>query len=451
MTNTTQRFLTFELGRGNNKKLKIVFNTCLVIFCIISFIVFILAETIGLWFLKEKLNIPLGRENSAFWVYQFSIISSIITILTIPYNAAVIAHEKMDFFAYISIIEVFFKLIIVYILMLISFDKLIVYSILLVIILVLTRITYIVYCNKKFYETHICMVFDKILIKEMMGFTSWNMFGSIAWIAIGQGVNILLNLFFGPVVNAARGIAVQVQGAVSQFSTNIQMATNPQITKMYAIEDYDNMHKLIGRTTKFTYFLLLIVSLPILIKTDYILCLWLGMVPPYTVLFVRLILCVTIVDSLANPFMTAASATGNVKKYQIIVGSILLLLIPTSYCGLKWGGEPSLVFVLHIVIAIIAYIARLYIISPLIDLNIKSFILNYLFKCLLVTLCSVPVPLILSNRFTNELLSLIVTCLLSILFIGYFSFLIGFDNNEKIFIKNKLFELKNKIFVKFMI
>ena len=254
MSSATQRYITFALGKGDKQRLQTVFSTTLQIHTLIALIIILLGETIGLWFLYNKMQIPADRMDAAFWVLQCSIISTVVMIVSVPYNADIIAHEKMSAFAYISILEVVLKLMIVYMLVIFSFDKLILYSFLILSIQVLIRFCYSIYCNRHFEETKYKNVWDKSLFKEMTGFAGWSMFGNLAGVLFNQGLNMLLNVFFGPVVNAARGVAVQVQNAVQQFVGNFQMALNPQITKTYAQGDLESMHKLMYRSAKFSFF-----------------------------------------------------------------------------------------------------------------------------------------------------------------------------------------------------
>ncbi len=261
----TQRYLNYELGRGDANRLQKVFITSLTIHALISIIVVILAETIGLWFLYNKMTIPDARMNAAFWVYQFSIITTVVLMMSVPYNAAIIAHEKMSAFAYISVLEVILRLAIVFLLQIGNFDRLIFYAFLMLVVQMSIRVIYGLYCNKHFCETKFRMLWDGTLFREMLGFSGWSIFGNLAGVASTQGLNILLNMFFNPIVNAARGISVQVQNALMQFSVNFQTAMNPQITKSYATGDYNYMHGLIYRSSKFTFFLLYLFSLPIIL------------------------------------------------------------------------------------------------------------------------------------------------------------------------------------------
>lgn len=393
MSNGTQRFLTYELGRGEEGQLKKVFSMSIRIHILIAVIVLILAETIGLWFLYEKMVIPEERLYAAFWVYQLSVIATLIIIVSVPYNALIIAHERMSAFAYVSIYEAFAKLGIVYLLLLTETDKLILYAILILGVQVSVRIIYGYYCKMHFPESKYHHYKDKKLFLEMLSFAGWNFWGNFAAMAFSQGINLLLNLFFGPVVNAARSVALQVQNATTVFASNFQTALNPQITKSYASGNFSQMHSLIFRSSKFTYFLMFLISLPIFLKIDYLLALWLKEVPQYSSVFLQLMLCISIIDAVANPLMTAASATGRIKKYQTCVGLILLSIVPIAYVALKLGAPPVSVFIVHLIIGIIAFVVRLAIVSPIISLSVREYIQMALLPIFFFTAGALIIPL----------------------------------------------------------
>ena len=446
MSISTQRYITYELGKNNLKQLNKIFNTSITIHAVISVIILILAETIGLWFLYNKMTIPIERLNAALWTYQASIASAMILIMSIPYNATIIAHEKMSAFAYISVLEVVLKLAIVYLLLISNFDKLKLYSTLILIVQLIIRIIYGQYCKKHFLETKIHCIKDKSLFKEMLSFAGWNLWGNCAGIASTQGVNILLNIFFGPHINAARGIAVQVQGAVNQFASNFQTAINPQITKSYAQGDYNYMHNLIFSSSKFTFYLLLLLTLPLQIETKTILNFWLETVPDYTEIFLRLILCVTVIDATANPLMISASATGKIKTYQSIVGSILFLIFPLSYLFLKLGTNPESVFIIHLLICILAFIVRLFIVRSMIQLNlteyVKKVIIRIIFVAITATILTMGIKFFLND---NTFFNFIILCFSSTIIVIILSYSIGLEKNEKKFITCKIKNIINKI------
>lgn len=431
MTTSTQRYITYELGKGNYDRLKQVFTTSINIHIIISIIVVIFVETAGIWFLYNKMVVPADRMTAAMWVLQLSVLTTVIAIMSYPYNAAIVAHEKMSAFAYISVLEVVLKLAVVYLLTIWDFDKLILYAILIASIQLGVRFCYSGYCAKHFSETKYHFYLDKPLFKEMLGFAGWNLWGNLAGILFTQGLNMLLNVFFGPVVNAARAVAVQVQSAIQQFSTNFQMALNPQITKSYAVGHLEEMHKLIYRSSKFTFFLLLTLCLPVVIEAPVILEIWLKTVPDYTVIFLRIMIATMIIDATANPLMVSAAATGNVKIYQSVVGGVLLAILPISYIVLKLGGAPWSVFLVHFCVCCTAYITRLFIIRPLIQLRIRTFVSEVIVRCILVAFIATIIPvsahILMPNSITTSLLVIVV----SVICAATSSFYLGLDKHER--------------------
>ena len=443
MTSATQRYITFELGKKDMLRLKTVFSTSIQIHAIISLIVFILSETIGLWFLYAKMIIPDQRIIAAFWVYQCSIIATIVNIMSIPYNAEIIAHEKMSAFAYISIVEVILKLLIVFMLYISPWDKLIVYSVLILVVQVLVRFIYSSYCYRHFKESKYCHKIDVSLLKEMASFAGWSFWGNLASVLNTQGLNILLNVFFGPIVNAARGIAVQVQGVVLQFVSNFQMALNPQITKNYANGDIQQMHSLIFRSARFSFYLLYVFALPILLETDYILSCWLKSIPENSSIFTRLLIIISLLYALANPCVIANQATGKVKKYQLIVGGLLLIVVPISYAILKYGAPAYSVFIVHFCIELIALIVRIVLLRP-ISLNIYGFYKNVFKPIFVVVFVSIIIPTCIHCIFSIGFcrLSLVVLFnLLSVLFAVYFC---GSTSGEKKYFKSLICKVIKK-------
>lgn len=438
MGGCTQRFITIALGKGDEDELKKVFSTCVITHGMIAFFVFVLAETIGLWFVLEKLVIPEGRMTAAMVVYQCSIVSSMVMIMSFPYNADIIAHEKMSAFAYISIFEAFANLGIVFVLGIGKIDKLILYAILLMIVKVLVISIYRIYCKRHFAESAFRWLFEKNLLKEMLSFTGWNLWGGLAGTLMGQGINILLNLFFGPAVNAARGVAVQVQSAIQLFATNFQTALNPQIMKTYAAGELSDMHRLLFRSVKFTFMLLLCLILPVTMDIDYILKLWLKEIPEFTNVFVRIMLGISIVDAISNPFMTASAATGRVKVYQSVVGSILLSIVPIAYIALKLGGAPYMVFIVHLCVVLVAFVVRLFIIRKMIDLSIYNYVRKAIIPCVYVAVPSVGLSMIFKTILPNNFWGAFGVAVLSATTVILFSFVVGLTVNERRFILSKL-------------
>lgn len=434
----TSRYITFAIGQKDIDKLNRVISTCKLVHFIIAFIILILGETLGLWFVMNKLIIPESRMMAALWVYHCSIVSVVVMVWSIPYNACIIAHEKMSAFAYISIYEAVMKLIIVLVLMTNYIDKLILYSVLLLCIQISIRLIYTKYCHRHFEESKVDMLYDKKLFLEIISFSGWNLWGNLAAALYTQGVNIVLNIFFGPIVNAARGISVTVQSAVQQFATNFQTAINPQITKSYASGNNDAMYTLVCRSSKFTFILLYAISLPILVETRFVINLWLGQVPNYTVNFIRLMLCICLVDAMANPFMTAAAATGKIKFYQLAISGILLLILPISYIVLWMGYAPESVFIVHLLITFLAYIVRLFIVRSMINISLVFYFRSVLMPSCIVCILSFGVMLIFDFMFSFGILSPFINILSSVLIVLILSYFLVLTPAEKTYFIKKI-------------
>lgn len=445
MSSATQRYITFALGKGDKNRLQTIFSTTLQIHSLIAVIIVLLGETVGLWFLYNKMQIPAERMDAALWVMQCSIVSMVVMIVSVPYNADVIAHEKMSAFAYISILEVVLKLAIVYLLLVFSYDKLILYAILILMIQILIRFCYSIYCNKHFEETKYKHVWDKKLFKEMTGFAGWSLFGNMAGVLFGQGLNMLLNVFFGPVVNAARAVAVQVQGAIQQFVGNFQTALNPQITKTYAAGELNEMHRLMFRSARFSFYLLFFLSLPVLYETDFILTIWLKIVPENAVAFLRIMICTSLIYTIANPLIIANQATGRVMKYQAVCGTILLLILPISYLCLKMGCPAYSVFIVHFLIESVTQVARMILLRPLIGLRIRDYFI-YIYKPVLIVVgVSVILPSIFYYSMNSGLLRVFTVLLMCVMSIAVTTYLLGLSANERSFVKSKVMAVFHKI------
>lgn len=444
MASTSQRYLTYEIGTGDTDKLNRVFSTSLQIHAIISVIILILSETVGLWFVLKTLVIPENRKIAAMWVYQCSVFTTLFSFMAVSYNAVIVAHEKMSAFAYISILEVSLKLLIAFLIVVSTFDKLIFYAIAILVTQILIRQVYNIYAQRHFKETHYLNKFDRKLFKDMFGFAGWSFVGNFAGMLYSQGLNILLNIFFGPIANAARGIAVQVQGAIQQLVANFQMAINPQITKTYAMHDIQNMHSLIFRSSRFSFFLLYIITLPILLETDFILHFWLGNVPENAALFIRIMICISMSYTFANPCMIANQATGKVKRYQVCVSTIILMILPFSYIALKLGAPAYSVFVVQLLMELIAQIPRMYILKKDICLPIRQHILNIYLPILYVLLVSLLLPFAVHAIMAYGWYRLVVVCIISVISSCMAILKFGITANERDFIKKKLLIIKRK-------
>lgn len=438
MSAATQRYITFELGRGNFSSLQAVFSTTIQIHTLISVIVILFAETIGLWFLNYKMQIPIERHEAAFWVYQCSILASVITIMSVPYNATIIAHEKMSAFAYISILEVVLKLIIVYLLVLSPIDKLILYAILILIVQLLIRLCYSYYCNKHFPESRYKHCFNKQLFQDMISFAGWNLIPNIAAVLNTQGMNILLNLFFGPVVNAARGIAVQVQTAMNQFCANFQMAINPQIVKSYAAKENERTKQLMYRSARFSFYLLFMIVLPMMLETNSILTLWLKIVPENTVIFLRIMMGCILLWTFSNPMCEVAYATGNIKKLNLTCSCIVLLALPISWISLKLGAPAYSSFLFIFLFEIVAQIARMYILRTLTNFSIRDFTQKVFARTFIVACISAIIPFIVCYFMNTSFIRMLLTIFLSILSVGATGYILGITKDERSFINQKI-------------
>lgn len=436
MSQSTQRFLAFEIGRGNPLRLAEVFSLSMTIHIGIALIVLLLAETIGLWFLITQMNIPESRMEAAQWVYQFALFSFVISMVQAPYNAAIITRERMRVYAYISIVEVVLKLVVAFLLECISFDKLKLYGALIFLVTVLIALFYRCYCVRNFQECHYKLYWSKTLYKTISSFAGWSMFGTLAWISKSQGLNLILNIFYGPVLNASYGIASQVNTAINSFVQNFTTALNPQIIKSYANDDRNYMIQLLFRGAKFSYFLLLLFSIPLLIETEFVLKCWLKVVPGYAVAFTRLVIINSLLESFTYAMGTSIQATGKVKWYQIIVGGTILLNIPLAWILLRLNYSPSVVFVVSIVISCITLSERLLILKIFIAISLKRFIIQVFGRALLVTILSSSIIVLIKDILANKLISfagfflILVCCVGSILLIIYF---VGFTSLERDF------------------
>lgn len=437
MSVSTQRYLTFELGKGDMERLKKTFSVSFEIYILLGLIFLVLAETVGLWFLNTQLHIPGDRMAAANWVYQFSSFTVMCKLIVNPYNASIIAHEKMNIYAYISIIEVFLQLGIVYLLLVIPYDRLSAYGTLMFLMSFSVTMIYRIYCTRHYEECRFRFVKDKALFKELLSYSGWNLFGALSGVVKGQGLNVLLSMFFNPSVNAARGISYQINSAITHFFTNFYTAVRPQITKYYAQNDLTNMFKLVFRSSKMSFYLILIISLPILVETPYIVNLWLGQLPEYVVPFTRLIVAISAIDAMANPLMTTAHATGKIALYQSSVGTMTILNIPISFVLLKYvGASPVAVFQVSLCIAVICLFMRLGIVKRLVNFPVLKYIKEVFGTSLLVAATASILPVYIYLHVEENLKTVIIVCLLCILTTMCSIWTFGLKNDEKVFVRN---------------
>lgn len=437
---STTRFITFELGKKDENGVNIAFSNAVIVHIIISLIILLLGETIGLYIFYEKMNIPEGRFYAASWVYQFSIFTCIVNILSVPYNALITSHEKMNAFAVISILETILKLVIVWMLLIFSYDKLILYAILMFGVGVLIRIVNQLYAIRTFKKIHFLWPKNIAMLKDMVVYASWSLVGSAAFIFADQGQNVLLNIYFGPGVNAARGVAMQVKNAVSSLCNNFNQAVTPQINKSYAGGDVTYMHKLIFASSKYTYYLLFVMCLPVMLKAKTLLGLWLVDIPDHSVHFLQLILIISILTALGNPLSNAAGANGHIRNFQLIVGGINLLLLPLTWAIFNLFGHqmPEWAFVIQIVLCVAAQIARVFLVKPLIKLSIWGYVKHVVFPCVMVTITSSIIPIIAVYFLSENFTTLVVVTILSVLSVLFSVFFFGLEKSEKDFLLLKL-------------
>lgn len=426
------RFITYELGHGDSQKLRLIFKTAIWIQGVISLIIVVLAETVGLWFLNKEMNIPASQMTAANWVYQFSIVAFVLDLISVPYNALLIAHERMKVFAYVGIFASVAKLIAAWSLLLVNDGRLVMYAAMVMAISLVTRLFYGVYCNRSFSETHGAKGFQRGMFKEIFSFAGWNFIGATAGIFRDQGVNILLNIFFGATVNAARGIAIQVSSAATTFSNNFMTALNPQITKSYASGDVKGAMGLVFTGARMGYFLMLIISMPIIMQAPYILKLWLGEVPEYSVVFVRLVMLVSLIDVVSIPLMTVMLAHGNIRNYQLVVGGCNLLILPLAYVVLWMGFPPQSAIVVTVVMSAVALGLRLLLLHSMVGLSPVGFIKDVVLSVVATSVIALFVPVAFQYMiYQQSLFKCLTVCSVSVLSSMATIYLVGMRQNER--------------------
>ena len=443
MIASSQRFISFALGEGDNVKQKRVFSTSILIHLTIAIVILLLAETVGLWFLNNKMTIPFDRYQAVNWVYQAAIASFVLQIIQVPFSASVIAHEKMSFYACISIMDATLKLIIVYILTLVDIDKLKLYAILLLSISILNLALYFIYTRIKFVECRFTTQIDKPLFNDMFRFAGWSFIGNFGFTAKDYGVNIILNIFCGPSVNAARGIAYQVMNAVNGFVGNFQTAMNPQITKRYATGEVDSMISLVLNGSRYSFYLLSIIIIPLFIRADYVLELWLDEVPDMALHFLHLTLIMGIINSMHGPIVTAMQATGRIKLFQITIAIIMVLDIPISFLLMKLGVAPYSVMYSAIGTAFIGLVARILLLHRIIKINLKDFFITLIFRNIAILFIMFIPALYVSQFIPMTFYGLGIFCLISLIwscFVLYFSLTL----NERNMIYSWIYKMINK-------
>lgn len=444
------RFIAFELGKNDENRLKEVFSISITVQIVLSLFVLLLFETVGLYFLNTKIDIPENRIDVAFWCYQFSVITFIVNLLSIPYNACIIAHEHMSTFARISLLEGFGKLFVAWGLLIYGGDRLFLYALMLMLLALLIRLIYGIYCKKNFAECKFALSKNYSLLKEIFAFAGWNFIGAATDPLCIYGRTVLLNMFFGPVLNAAYGIAMQVGVAISSFSSNFIMALKPQIIKAYAEDNKDYFFGLLFWGAKCSFFVLLLFSLPIIFNVEFVLKIWLKTFPDYTSAFIVLTLINIIIDSVSQPLVMAMLATGNIRNYQIVVGGCALLNVPISYIWLRCGGSPTCVFLVTIGITQTCFFLRLYMLRGMIGLPVGKFITNVYVRLALSTIVTFVVTkkVVLLIQIENEFLNALGISLLSMFWASLVMLFVGCSKAERFIIKQKSWNLLNKLYKK---
>lgn len=446
MTAAIQRFLNFELGKGDLDQARRVFSSSIIIYAGICLLIFIFAETVGLWFLKTQLNIPEERTDAAYWVYQVSIFAALVQIIQMPYNASIIAFEKMSFYALISIIEVILRLLIVFILYFVNtIDKLKLYSLLVLIVSSIVFLLYYFYCRKKFTICSFKWVYDSLLLRRLLGFSGWSLFGSLANVGLNQGVGFILNIFYGVLMNASLGIANQVGTAVNKFISSFQIAFNPQIVKIYAVEDFNYLNNLILRTSKYSFYLMLIIVVPLLVDTKFILGIWLGEIPQYAVLFSQITLLYLLIDSIAGPFWMTAYASGRIRVYQIIVSCLLGLNLLVIFVLLKIGFNPTVVIFSRVIFSFIILIFRIIYVYKLTQFKVYTFMKKVMLRIIIIVSVSLFFIFQVYHLFETGFIRLFVLILFSTFILVIMIYFGGLNADERFFLSSKVQKLiKNK-------
>ena len=435
LSNAISRFITYGIGKGNEYELSKIISTSIIVQVIISVIVLFLCEGLGVWFLNYQMDIPQDRIIAANWVLQCSLITFVVGLLSIPYNACIIAHEHMNAFAYIGISEVLMKLGVVYMLIISPFDKLQTYSILLVVVAIVVCLMYFFYCNRKFSECSKQIVYDRSIFREMIGFAGWNFFSNGAYIFNTQGISILVNVYFGVALNAARGIATQVDGVILQFVNNFTMAINPQITKSYATGDQDRVYYLVCKGARFSYYLLLIFALPFLFETERILYLWLKVVPSFTTIFVRLSLIGMLVTCLGTTGYTACMATGHIKKYVLWITLLGSLVFFFTWCAYYIGCSVVATYWIYIIVYILVQVARLELMKQMLNFQPSIWLKEVLGKIWLPTVLALLLPSACLYLFPESNIRLVTNVFLCLMSSGIFIYCLGLTDGERLAIK----------------
>ncbi len=444
LSGAISRFITVELGKGNKERLRMVFSTSLKVQLLMAVVVAILAEIIGIWFLYNKMQIPDGRYDAAQWVLHCSIISFIISLFSVPFKSTIIAHEKMSAFAYISILEAALKLGIVFLLSSFAVDKLALYAVLLLAVQTILFFIYAGYCWKKFEECRGKSQFDKSVFREMWGFAGWSFFGNTAYVFNTQGVNMVMNVFFGVVVNAARGIANQVNGAVNQFVNNFTMAINPQIVKSYAVGNKEDSFRLVCRGAKFSFFLMYVISLPIMLEVDQILKIWLKTPPEGSSAFVVWTILASMTTVLGCTLLPLINATGDIKKYQIMMAVFGFSPFPLTWIAYKFGAPAIWAYPIFFVVYYILIYVRLWLVHDKTGIPYAMYFKEVVFRTHITGALALILPLAVVKLIEPSIARLFITCGVSVVSCGVVMMTIGLTPGERDKVEKKAKDIFKK-------
>lgn len=445
MSNGIQRFFNYELGKNGVDGANKVYNTALLIQSILAIIIIILTESLGLWYLHNKMVIPDGRMFAAEWIFQFSVMSFLFIIMQAPYAAAVMAHERMDFYAIVSVLDAVLKLGIVFAIPVLPGDKLIVYGLLYSLINILNFVIYYIYCKKNFAEIKIKRYFDKSLFQSMLGFSGWNIFGSISGVMKEQGINLVINLFFGPVVNAARGVAAQINGGLQSFVSNITTPVRPQVVQSYARGEYVRTMNLTYSVSKLSCCFLYLCALPVVLEIDYILRLWLGnTIPDHTNTFVIIVILTSFVNNLNAAVSGVIHASGKMMVYQTVSSTISLMCVPCSYFGLKFGMSPEFALLMVMGWAAISQIASLFILKTIVSYSIRDYVKSVLWPLLAVMIVTFWPALFIHEYMTSGFIRFLIVGITSVSASSLGIYYIALNRSERGLINSFLSKFKQK-------
>lgn len=411
----TQRFYNFELGRNNKSGLNSIFNHSLLIYTILSFILLIVIEIVGLWFIHNRMQLPTDRMEATLWAFHLSVLGFVFSLLKVPYESLIVACEKMSFYAYVSIIEVFLKLLNAFILTYITIDKLKLYSVNQLVIMWIVLGCVVVYCKRNFVYVRVQKIWDTTVFKQLLSFSGWSLFGSVASMSANQGLNLLLNVFYGVAVNAAMGIASQVSSSVNQFVANFQIAFRPQIVKYYASGNMVELRRLLTNTSKFSYFLLFMLVCPLCFNMDFVLRLWLKNVPEYTSTFCIFILIYALLETLSAPMWMIVQATGKIRAYQLVISSVIGLNIFISYIFLELGFSPEIVLQVKCCLDVVYLGIRLWFMRGMVNYSVVIFIKEVLYPVCIVSFLSVFIMVFSLSIFEEGFLRLFCSCFIFLL------------------------------------